>query len=123
MCMPLQTISNTRTTTAHGHRTSTSTQTRLSSRRLASRQASTLPQHRPMPARNNSASSLSRAALLRASRPHLARSLSATGGAQLDVGCENPFSQLAHDAPPSPVSLASPFIIQSEELDTEYFRF
>ncbi|KAI9059047.1 hypothetical protein FKP32DRAFT_1614383 [Trametes sanguinea] len=80
-------------------------------------------QHRPMPARNNSASSLSRAALLRASRPHLARSLSATGGAQLDVGCENPFSQLAYDAPPSPVSLASPFIIQSEDLDTEYFRF
>ncbi|KAL7281909.1 hypothetical protein ACG7TL_003375 [Trametes sanguinea] len=80
-------------------------------------------QHRPIPARNNSASSLSRAALLRASRPHLVRSLSVASEAQLDVPSEHPFSQLAYDAPPSPVALASPFIIQSEELDTEYFRF
>ncbi|KAI0640571.1 hypothetical protein C8Q79DRAFT_995326 [Trametes meyenii] len=84
---------------------------------------------RPTPVRNNSAStsSLGRTALLRASRPHLVRSLSVCETWQPNTG--------THRAPPplsSPISpqghsptvaLASPFIIRSQELDTEYFRF
>ncbi|CDO76351.1 hypothetical protein BN946_scf185011.g15 [Trametes cinnabarina] len=85
--------------------------------------AMTAAPRRPMPVRNNSAASLSRTALLRATRPHLVRSLSVSSEAQPQAKPERSLSPLACDAPPSPVDLASPFIIQSEELDTEYFRF
>ncbi|KAI0637545.1 hypothetical protein C8Q77DRAFT_1086639 [Trametes polyzona] len=77
---------------------------------------------RPGPSRNNSTSNLSRTALLRASRPHLVRSSSASSSHQSVDACGALSSHLFQDLP-SPVALASPFIIRSEEIDTEYFRF
>lgn len=83
-------------------------------------------QRRPTPVRNNSTSNLTRAALFRASRPHLVRSSSASesqypGHPSGHTGALLP--PRAPEAPPSPLTLASPFIIRSQEMDTEYFRF
>ncbi|KAI0352498.1 hypothetical protein OH77DRAFT_1409125 [Trametes cingulata] len=83
---------------------------------------SSLIPRRPTPVRNNSTSNLTRTALLRASRPHIARSYSVSEYKQPGEYTEQLLSPLS-PLPPSPVALASPFIIQSEEMDTEYFRF
>ncbi|KAI8984855.1 hypothetical protein BD414DRAFT_67264 [Trametes punicea] len=80
-------------------------------------------QYRPAPVRNNSASMLTRAALLRASRPQMARSLSVSEYVPPEAISDSAIFPLVCDAPSSPVALASPFIIRSEEMDTEYFRF
>ncbi|KAI0666131.1 hypothetical protein C8Q78DRAFT_984945 [Trametes maxima] len=89
--------------------------------------ASAIPR-RPTPVRNNSAStsSLTRTALLRASRPHLARSLSVCETLHHNVGANrapSPLSPISPRGLSSPTALASPFIIRSQELDTDYFRF
>ncbi|KAI0333425.1 hypothetical protein GY45DRAFT_1297324 [Cubamyces sp. BRFM 1775] len=81
-------------------------------------------QRRPTPIRNNSASSLTRTALLRAtSRPHLARSLSVSEYTHDNAQLECAVSPLVSDPTLSPVALASPFIIRSVEADVGYFRF
>ncbi|KAH9887693.1 hypothetical protein C8Q73DRAFT_712914 [Cubamyces lactineus] len=88
--------------------------------------ASALPsmQRRPTPTRNNSASSLTRIALLRAtSRPHQARSLSVSEYTHDNVRLGRVVSPLVSDPTMSPAALASPFIIRSEEADLGYFRF
>ena len=81
-------------------------------------------QRRPTPTRNNSASSLSRTALLRAtSRPHQTRSLSVSEYTHDSVQLGRTVSPLVPDAPSSPATLASPFMIRSDEADMGYFRF
>lgn len=93
---------------------------------LGSGTSSAALQRRPTPVRNNSTSNLTRAALLRSSRPHLVRSSSASepqhSGGSFN-GTAARLSPLAFEAPPSPLDLASPFIIRSQEMDREYFHF
>ncbi|KAL1939669.1 hypothetical protein VTO73DRAFT_9702 [Trametes versicolor] len=88
--------------------------------------ASAVVQRRPAASRNNSTSSLTREALLRASRPHVARSFSMSDPKYQGQHFErslSPVSPIPFAGSPSGAALASPFLIQSEEMDTGYFRF
>ncbi|KAI0771702.1 hypothetical protein BD413DRAFT_475781 [Trametes elegans] len=88
--------------------------------------APTMLVSRPALVRNDSASNLTRTALLRASRPHLARTSSGSDPLMPHTGYKRDLSPISPNgtrAPSSPVTLASPFIIRAEEMDTEYFRF
>ncbi|OJT10584.1 hypothetical protein TRAPUB_12883 [Trametes pubescens] len=88
--------------------------------------ASATIQRRPVPSRNNSTSSLTREALLRASRPHIVRRFSVSDPNYQDQHFDryiSPVSPVAFARSPSGIALASPFLIQSEEMDKGYFRF
>ncbi|KAI0687229.1 hypothetical protein C8Q76DRAFT_772169 [Earliella scabrosa] len=79
---------------------------------------------RPSASRTTSSSNLARTALLRTSRPGLARSFSLNGHSPDNAGdgsLLSPFAAPASSSPIASLPLASPFVVRPEAMDGGYF--